>query len=203
MGVSAGAIGDTILGVALRFERLIETAPNCAWDDAAPPEPDAAAAELRQLLVACGWQAGWPYCAAFVEAVWRTAYTELGAPAALLAELAAKFTPSVLQSYAHWGPAITRVPVPGAIVFWQHAHGPHGHAGLVIRATASRLTTLEVTPPGAQAPEGIYRRTRRLDFTPSPTGLWLRGFLAPRTWDEATTAPAVATVPAASGLGAV
>jgi hypothetical protein len=57
------------------------------WDDPATPEPDAAAAELRQLMAACGWQPGWPYCAAFVEAVWRTAYTELGAPATLLAEL--------------------------------------------------------------------------------------------------------------------
>jgi hypothetical protein len=135
------------------------------WDDAATPEPDPEAAELRQRLAAGGWRPGWPYCAAFVEAVWRTAYTELGAPAALLDALRAKLTPSVLQSFQHWEAAITRVPVPGAIVFLQHGHGPHGHAGLVVRATATRFTTLEgnttpeATEPGAPAGrEGIWRR---------------------------------------------
>ena len=122
--------------------------------------------------------------------MWRTAYTQLGAPAALLAELAQKCTPAVLQSCAHWQARLTRVPGPGAIFFLQHGAGPHGHAGLVVRATATAFTTLEAnTTPEAREVgqpwrEGIWQRTRPLAFTPQASGLWLRGFLAPLTWED-------------------
>jgi hypothetical protein len=179
-------VGAKILEVASRFLNLYETKANAAWDNPDTAGPDRAALELPKLLKSVGWQPGWPYCAAFCEAVWRTAYTELGAPPELLQKIAARLNPSVMESYRAWLKDTTIVPAPGAIFFMQNGATPFGHAGLVARPGARAFATIEGnTAPAAtdaahdREGDGIFRRTRLLNFTKKREGLWLRAFLHP------------------------
>ncbi|MBI1733209.1 MAG: CHAP domain-containing protein [Gammaproteobacteria bacterium] len=178
--------GSEILRVAGRFLGLYEIAQNSAWDNPATAGSDPEAQELLRLMEQCGWQKGWAYCAAFCEAVWRSAYANLFAPAPLAGEIAAKLTPSVMQSFHNWGARVTQVPVPGAIYFMQMGQSGNGHCGIVVRSDGGRISTIEgnTSPDPANAAldregDGIFRRTRTLSFAPRDQGLWLRGFLPP------------------------
>ena len=179
-------VGAKILEVASGFLGLYETKANAAWDDPDTLGADPAALLLPKLLKSVGWQPGWPYCAAFCEAVWRTAYAELGAPAALQQRIATRLNPSVMESYRAWVTETTLTPIPGAIFFMQSGRGPFGHAGLVAKPGTRAFGTIEGnTAPAATTAandregDGIFRRTRLLDFKKRETGLWLRGFLNP------------------------
>ena len=191
-------IGQRILDRAQQFLGLHETAANAAWDNPATAGADPAAAELLRLMEATGWQKGWSYCASMVEAIWRSAYVDAGAPAALVQRIARLLTPSVMQSYhniqaENIAGQPSRTPVPGAIFFMQKGQTGFGHAGLYVRSGAAgtgMFATIEgnTSDPTATATEaqdregeGIYKKTRRLDFTPKP-GLWLRGFFNPIAW---------------------
>ena len=178
--------GAEIIRVATRFLGLYETAQNSAWDNPATAGSDAEAQELLELMLRCGWQQGWAYCAAFCEAVWRKAYENLGAPQELARGIANKLTPSVMESFYSWGGDITRSPVPGAIFFMQLGTTGKGHCGIVVRADGGRISTIEgnTCPDPADAAmdregDGIFRRTRSMDFTARTKSLWLRGFLPP------------------------
>ena len=115
MSTTIDVIGNKIVAVATTFLNLYETQSNAAWDNPETIGSDPQAIVLRLMMEQCGWQGGWPYCAAFCEAVWRTAYKELGAPEAVSQDIAAKLTPSVMQSFHNWAPRITRDPLPGSI----------------------------------------------------------------------------------------
>ena len=135
--------GPKIVEVATRFLGLFETKSNAVWDDPTTPGVDANAGDLRRLLESVGWQAGWPYCAAFCEAVWKQAYTELGASARLLQRIASRLTPSVMDSFKNWDGSVSTVPRAGAIFFMQKGSSWQGHAGIVVRVGQDVLSTIE------------------------------------------------------------
>lgn len=181
---------DQIIACAARFAGLHETIANRKWDAPDTPGTDPESQELAAMMQACGWQPGWPYCAAFVEAVWREVYKD--APKPLRDLIARRLTPSVMQSFNNWRGEVSRIPRPGAIFFMQNGGGSTGHAGIVVRAGANSIATIEAnTSPAPNTPEadregdGIFRKTRRLDFTQRSSGLWLRGFLNPPGFDFA------------------
>lgn len=185
-GVTAAVVGNKIVETAAHFVNLYETRQNAVWDnpDTAGEDPEGDA--LRRMMEACGWQAGWPYCAAFCEAMWHTVYQELGAPEPLRKEIAQKLTPSVMKSFNNWGEErTTHTPLRGAIFFMQKGDSGYGHAGIVVKSTGSVISTIEgnTMPDPTDAAmdregDGVFRRTRSLDFT-RKSGLWLRGFLNP------------------------
>ena len=177
--------GEKIVEVATRFLHLQETTSNAVWDDPSTPGLDASASDLRKLLEGTGWQAGWPYCAAFCEAVWRQAYVELEASAILVQRIAKRLTPSVMASFKNWEGQISTVPKPGALFFMQKGDSWQGHAGIVVRLGKDIIATIEgnTSPDPKDATvdregDGVFRRVRSLSFT-KRSGLWLRGFLNP------------------------
>lgn len=186
-------IGAKIIERASQFLGLHETAANAAWDNPATAGKDKAADELLQALQATGWQKGWPYCIAFCEAIWRSAYVDLGAPPALLLRISRLVTPSVIQTYNQLGAEapslITRTPKPGAIYLLQSGNKPLGHAGIYVRGDGAQFAGVEgntsPAPGTAEADregDGVFRKTRRVDYTPRAAGLWLRGFFNPLPW---------------------
>ena len=183
------AIGQEIITVASHFLGLYETRANAQWDNPNTLGVDPEGLELQALLSQVGWQPGWAYCAAFCEAVWRTAYLNLKAPAPLLERIARTLTPSVIRSYANAGGDVGNTPAPGAIFFMELGHTGKGHAGIVVRASGAGALARMATIEGNTSPEpddpnadregdGICRRLRAVNFKPK-SGLWLRGFLPP------------------------
>ena len=159
---------------------LTETVPNARWDDVATQGTDPRGAELRAALVATGWQPGWPYCAALVEACWRAGYR--GRPE--LPVICQSITPSAMGTFENFERLgrITKRPEPGAIMLMQHGNSWQGHAGIVRALEGNTLVTYEGnTSPGAglsREGDGVYLKRKPLDFT-KKSGLWLRGFVNP------------------------
>ena len=179
------SMGTHIIKTAEQFLGLHETAQNAAWDNPETAGLDEAATELKKLMVKTGWQEGWAYCAAFVEAVWCDSYVEQKAPRWLITELAQKFTPSVVRTFRNFEDQITDNPEPGAVFFMQLGNTWRGHCGIVTRVVGPKILTIEGNtspePDDADADregDGIFRRVRTMDFT-EKQGLWLRGFLNP------------------------
>lgn len=179
-------INELIISKAHQFVGLVETRSNAEWDDPLTPGIDASARLLRATLSAAGWQPGWAYCAAFVEGVWSLAYAEIGS--SQLIKVKNLLTPSVMQSFEHCQAAglISRIPVPGAIMFMQNGKSWTGHSGIVEKTDGERIWNIEAnTSPSPLSTaadregQGVFdRKQRRIDFSPKP-GLWLRGFLNP------------------------
>jgi len=177
------AIGKRIVDAAWNFANLTETAQNARWDDLATPGPDAAASELRRLLLETGWQLGWAYCAALAEVCWRIGYSGR----AELAEVCKLITPSVMDTFTNFKRLgmITRDPLPGALGFMQHGTSWQGHMFIVAQPPVSaRVATLEGnTTPGPssaaqdRAGDGCYSKMRTLNFERS--SLTLLGFANP------------------------
>ncbi len=186
MGMTVELIGRKIVEIATQFVNLFETHQNSTWDNPMTMGEDPEGYALRRMMEECGWQAGWAYCAAFCEAMWRTAYRELEAPGSLQREIAQKLTPSVVGSFNNWGvERMTRTPLPGAIFFMQKGDTGSGHAGIVAKSTAGVIATIEgnTMPDPTDAAmdregDGVFRRSRSLEFT-WKSGLWLRGCLNP------------------------
>jgi hypothetical protein len=180
------SINEQIIAAARHFVGLIETKSNAEWDDPATPGIDARARELRAVLISTGWQPGWAYCAAFVEGIWTMVYAA-ARPEKLL-QVKRLLTASVMQSYENCQSAglISRVPVPGAIMFMQNGKSWTGHAGIVVKTDGQRVINVEGNTSASAGSvnadregDGVFdEKQRRIDFTPRP-GLWLRGFLNP------------------------
>jgi hypothetical protein len=176
--------GARIIFEASRFLGLTELVENRKWDLLATPGHDAIADELVRILTVAGWQPSWPYCIAFIEAVWRNAYAD--APNLQLA-IAQILTPHCLRS---WRNAIERGwtsvrPIRGAIGIMRNGSTDHGHAFLVESIGDGFVRTIEAnTSPNSGTAEadrngdGIYRKKRQLSFTPT-AGLYLLGFILP------------------------
>lgn len=183
-------IGARIIEVATQFVGLHETKANAEWDNPVTAGKDQAAVDLWNALTDSGWMMGWPYCAAFVEACWRAAYVGLQAPDELQSRIGQKLTPSVMQSFKNWKAEISLDPTRGAIFFMQMRQGATGHTGIVVQPFRDQFSTIEGnTSPQAGTPDadregdGVFKKIRRLDFTPR-AGLWLRGFLNPIPWQD-------------------
>ena len=121
--VESGPIAAEIIAQAKRFVNLFEIESNAKWDDPSTSELDASGTALRVALEHAGWQAGWPYCAAFCEAIWRLAYAELGAARPVLKSIGDRLNPSVMQSFKNWkkAGAITITPKPESSLWIIHA----------------------------------------------------------------------------------
>jgi hypothetical protein len=182
-------INDRIAQVAEEFEGLVEVISNAEWDDRKTKGKDPRAAKFEEMIKRAGHQDGWPYCASFVEGVWRVAYAEAGAPAATLALVAKLLTPHVMTSFRNCKEAglVSQTPVRGAVMFMQNGKTDSGHAGLVLSFEAGWVNTIEAnTSPddpnerdGGAGSGGVFRKRHRLSFEPRNKGLWLRGFLNP------------------------
>jgi hypothetical protein len=179
-------IGQEIIQVALQFVNLHEVKSNAKWDNPDDDQADELGAQLLKMMQETGWQTGWPYCAAFCEAVWRTAYKNLDAPKNVIKEIATKLTPSVMGSYKNWQSHIKREAQPGAIFFMQKGDSGNGHAGIIVKPGVVWFSSIEGnTSPDPQSAEqdregdGIFKRSRKMDFTRKSSALWLRGFLNP------------------------
>lgn len=177
-------IGAEILRVASEFTGQYEIVANSDWQDKAK------STHLNRLMKSVGWQRGWPYCAAFAEACWVTAYQNLKAPPELITEIKTKLNPSSVESRRNFQSHITRSPVPGAIFFMQKGSTGLGHEGLVVSATETTFSTIEgntspqVTTDSAKDREGdgIFAKTRNINYTPT-SKLFLVGFVNPLVWD--------------------
>jgi hypothetical protein len=179
-------IGQRAVVAASRYIGLTELKSNATWDKVSTPGHDDIADELRAVMLRTGWQLGWPYCAAFCEAVWREAYqgrTELDAVKAML-------TPGCLMS---WNNALkagwtSMTPQVGAIGIMRKGDTSMGHAFIVRGVRGSTLLTIEgnTSAAGAVSAEadrngdGVYAKTRELTFK-ATSGLHLIGFILPCT----------------------
>lgn len=181
-------VGRVIIEHASKFVGLFETKANKDWARlvAGVVEDDD---ELEKVLKTAGWQPGWSYCAAFVEAVWRLAYKEVEAPKELQDLISNRLNPSVIKSYDNFKDRITQTPEPGSIFFMQKGFSGFGHAGIVVSSDGANFATIEGnTSPGSGSVEserngdGVYKRIRKLNFETHSYNLHLLGFLNPIRW---------------------
>jgi hypothetical protein len=170
---------------ASKYIGLTEIAENRKWDLLATPGKDPIADELVRVLLGAGWQPGWPYCAAWTEAVWRASYAD--APR-ILRQIAEILTPHCLTSWrnARASGWTSQTPVVGAIGVMQKGDTDQGHQFIIEKVPGNGwLHTLEAnTSPNAGTAEadrngdGIYRKKRVLTLARTP-GLHLLGFILP------------------------
>lgn len=176
-------LGFTIVRNASHYLNLYETKENAQWSEKEKSD------QLRKELEAVGWQSGWAYCIAFVEAIWRQSYADLRAPTALWTDLGSKLCPHVMTSYRAFKGQISLTPVPGAIFFMQHGTTDSGHAGIVTEVGGQQISTIEgntsakaKTVEQDRQGDGIYAKSRSLTFSSHPKNLHLLGFLKPISW---------------------
>lgn len=174
---------DRIIEVASQYISLYETIPNTQWTSKIIKNPATVSLKLVTAMEACEWQKGWPYCAAFVEAVMLEAFAEDQAKVKKLKNLLA---PSVMLTYSRCKNFIIKEPKPGSIFIMQKAKGATGHAGIVGKdISKTAFSTIEAnTSPGqaisAEADrngDGIYAKSRKLVFDNASKGLHLIGFI--------------------------
>jgi len=181
-------VGNKIIEVASNFINLHEIVSNSEWNN------KELSAEIKEWMKNAGWQAGWPYCASFCEAIWRKALTDLKAPADVLKEFATTMSPSSQASYEGFKKIgkTEFVPVPGSIFFMRLGSDPgKGHAGIVKEYNASDKTIITVEGnTGAKSGigstdregDGIYSKKRVVSFEKSKKSLYFLGFINPPSW---------------------
>jgi len=170
-----------IIDVASQYVGLYEIVPNAKWTSKTAANPSALSDKLLSFLDASGWEPGWPYCMAFVEAVYSEAFAS--DPKALK-KIKQLLSPSVMSTYKACKPFITKTPTPGAIFVMQKGNGGFGHAGIVVAQIAKdKFSTIEgntsPAPASAEADrngDGIYAKSRKLAFE-NNSGLHLIGFI--------------------------
>lgn len=189
--MKADEIGKEIISNAMHFVNLYETKANAEWHSILDPSKGKAESdELIVAMKATGWNFGLPYCAAYVEAIWRMSYKKLNAPTAIQNDVALKLTPSVILSYNNWRGKVSRNPVPGSIFFMQNGSSSTGHTGIIVACDGYTLATIEGNTSAGKAVsteadrngDGIFKKTRTLDFSIKSKGLHLLGFLNPIEW---------------------
>lgn len=170
-----------VIEVAKRFVNLTECKPNAQWNSKTVANCDQLSVELLELMKQTGWTPPLPYCAAFVDGVYREAYKDEPEKLAIIKKV---LTPSAMQSYnnakAYW----SKTPVPGCIFVMQMANGTTGHCGIVGESiTKDSFSTIEGnTSPGPSSGErdrngdGVYSKVRKMNFTHSDS-LHLIGFI--------------------------
>lgn len=184
-------LSDTIIKNALHFQNMFEVKSNAQWEDPESPHTKTKSDELRALMQAVGWKDGWPYCSSFCEAIWRKSYQDLNAPKSLIDSICSKLNPSSTDSYNNFKIDCTNTPKPGAIFFMRKGNTSLGHEGLVISISGTTLSTIEGNTSAGKVlkdsnkdreGDGVFKKTRVLDLTPSKSKLFLRGFLNPILW---------------------
>lgn len=176
-------IARVIIETAASFVDLTETSSNARWDDLVKKKTGRGDL-LRAQLIATGWQPGWAYCMSFGEVCWRAGYKGR----AELQLIGQSITPSVMSTFENFEELrrITKTPVPGALMLYQHGNTWQGHAAIVEKVAGDVVSTIEGnTSPGIVSDgkdregDGVWRKTRKIDWTKKSKGLWLRGFVNP------------------------
>lgn len=171
---------DSIIKIAKRYVGLTESVANTKWTSKNLENSDALSDQLSKNMITAGWRPGWPYCMAFVKAVYMEAFAK---DPAKLAFIKKAFTPAVMTSYNASKAYVSKTPTPGSVFIFQKGAGGNGHAGIVVDVSDHSFSTIEgntsPAPTSAEADrngDGIYAKARKLDFTPS-AGLHLIGFI--------------------------
>ena len=176
-----------VLRSAASYVGLSEVKSNDRWDDLATKGPDASADRLRKGLLTIGWEPGYAYCIGFTKLIWREAFTAVGR-AADFASLSRLIGLGVVDSFNRLREAgrITTAPKPGAMFFLRHGTTGNGHAGIGVAFGTKEFATIEAntSPTSADVAkdregDGIYAKTRPLDYTKRASGLYLLGFCNP------------------------
>lgn len=173
---------NKIIEIASRYTGLTEIVPNAKWVGKSANSAELSK-ELCESMEHCGWQKGWPYCMAFVIAVYNEAYADQPEKLKLIKKT---LTPSTITSFTNAKKAklVSQTPTPGSIFIMQKGEGGTGHAGIVTEIDGSVIKTIEgntsPAPTSAEADrngDGIYAKSRKLSFAKT-AGLHLIGFIS-------------------------
>ena len=137
---------------------------------------------FEKLMRIVGWIPGYSWCALFVRLCVKNGLPDKWN------KLKALLNPSVMKTLNNLlaaGYTLSRVPTPGAIVFWQlYKNGKptaQGHIGIVNNEgiTAINFQSLEGNTDVAGSRDGgtTAMKTRIIDFTKKKDGLTLIGFV--------------------------
>lgn len=149
--ITTEQLGTQIIREASRFVGLREVRPNTSWDNPSTFGPDAVLVqELKKLMRPSPWQEGWAYCAAFAEAVVRSALIRLNVKPVDADKFLRVMSPHCMTSvhaFKRLG-LLSEYPQPGAIWLAQHGASDRGHAGIVTAhdpqpTSAMRIVTIE------------------------------------------------------------
>lgn len=144
-----------------------------------------------------GWSPGQAWCALFSERCWVTAYQGQNNQLSIIDKM---FSASAVTTFRNFDAhakallsvnrqpyfAVSREPVPGAVVIWRHGVGGwQGHAGIVESADGGWMRTIEGNTNDRGGREGyiVARKNRPIDFSPKEGRLNLLGFILP--WEPA------------------
>lgn len=174
-------MSKAVIDYAKRFVGLHECKPNTEWTSKSIPGCEALSEELIEIMSKTGWVKSWPYCAAFVDGVYREIYKNDPVKLAIIKKC---LGPSVMTMFRDSKKYFTKTPTPGSIFIMQKASGGNGHAGLVGDAILKdSFSTIEgntspapTTAAKDREGDGIYAKVRKLNFVHSD-GLHLLGFI--------------------------
>ena len=141
-------LGRRILSIAMQFNNLREIVSNKDWDNPATPGKDRElVGKLYAMLRATGWQDGWAYCAAFVDAVVCEALRQEGATSDQVRLFTKPMQLGVMNSVRAFKEAGLSQSFPGKEpgTIWLARHGStdQGHCGFVIAFESQSLSTIE------------------------------------------------------------
>ncbi len=165
--------GKLIIDIAREFIGLYEIKQNSVWDNKEKSD------KLLQLMKPTGFKPGYAYCMCFCLGMWRAAKQPVY-----------NMTPGVVDSFNKVKDKTTKIPTPGSIFFMQLGRTAKGHSGIVVSydEVSKRLITIEgntspanktVSASADREGDGIFQKSRILNFNPSSTGLFFLGFLNP------------------------
>ena len=165
--------GKLVINIAREFIGLYEIKQNSVWDDKEKSD------KLLRLMKPTGFKPGYAYCMCFCLAMWRAAGLATNT-----------MTPGAVDSFNRVKDKTTKNPTPGSIFFMQMGRTAKGHSGIVVSydEASKRLITIEgntspanktVSANADREGDGIFQKSRILNFNPSSTGLFFLGFLNP------------------------
>lgn len=166
------------------FEKIIEAAKSYIGKKEKPNNSGFVDPAFEKKMIANGWQKGWAWCAFQSKVIWKDAYSSINP--AILKELDKLFSPSAVQTFKNFKASATwktsATPVAGALVIWQHGHGPEGHAGIVIQVNADgSFYTVEGNTNLDGSREGVETDKKLRTIKPfSATALNVLGFVIPK-----------------------
>lgn len=136
--------------------------------------------DLEDKIKAVGWQPGWAWCAAFIEAVFAETYPERAK------EVSSLFVPSAVNTFRNLknaGYKATMQPEVDAFVFWQRMKDGvaqwQGHTGIVSQILSiDKFKSIEgnTNGIGSREGDGVYEKVRTVN-TNVENGLKIIGFI--------------------------
>ena len=168
-------MNDKIIEAAYTFLNQKEIPENAGWQDKS----------FEAKMISIGWRYGQAWCAYFAELVWKYAYAD---NPFMVQRLDALFNGSAMKTYSNFKESefkVDKTPEKGSVVIWNLFENGEptwkGHAGIVINCEGVVLSTIEGNTGNKNQREGdgVYEKTRLLDFINKENGLTLVGFIHP------------------------